>query len=163
VPLYDFVCDACKVVFDDYSTPLPEGGIAPVNCSCGALARHVWITAPGVKSDDSIPWEMAAAARTQLGRNFETRKQLEDHLQAEGLIAVTRKEFEQNMPSGDKRETPVDPHLDDRIHESLKKNMEKLAAGTLKPAEATPPPQEVLDHAKKITGIDFSKGAANAG
>jgi hypothetical protein len=175
MPMFDYHCPsccgvlencrrrACAGVFEAFFTSDRLESAGSMECPmCGDVAQRVWINAPGTRFDSvhEMPKELLSASH-QLGVRFESRKQLEDYVKQEGLVAVSAKEFESGMPSSDKVQPREDPTLEGRIWESLKKNEEKLAAGTLKPQEAAPPPQEVFDHVKKQTGIDLSKGVSD--
>lgn len=164
MPAFDYHCPSCCEVIEcryrhcsSTFEAITSSELKTIECQrCGDVAERVWITAPANRFDSAVDSKGIdlRSASLQLGRKFESRSELDAYMEKEGLIAVTAKEFEENMPSSNRVDPPFDPKLDEKIMESLKKNEEKLAAGTLKPVDV--PTQEVFDHVKKQTGIDFS-------
>lgn len=88
MPMYDFSCSPCKLVFDDMSTSTAEG-VAPVPCpSCGAVASQVWLTAPGVHADGNISAQERTAAILKYRVDPVSRHELNTLRRERGEISV---------------------------------------------------------------------------
>lgn len=143
--LYHFKCIDCGRIFEDASRYDEDKEIViGVACECGSMGERIWLKAPAARFDspDSMPMEMRNAARIQLGREFQSRKEHDDYCRDNGYEPISAKEFEQVAMSRPETKVPIQeqfaPDLDKRIHERLEANYHKLINGELPPQPAMP-------------------------
>jgi hypothetical protein len=69
MPMHDFHCRPCNVVFEDYSTyDNARQCVTPVECpQCGGECQIVWLKAPGVAGDENLTAEEKVAAALKIG------------------------------------------------------------------------------------------------
>lgn len=148
MPLHDFRCKPCDVVFEDVSAyNRALGGVEPVACpECGEPCGIIWLKAPGVHGDENLTAEQKVAVALKLGFGQDgrltipqTRTDLKKIREVHGDIKVGEKEIlTADKKAGYQRMTEPEKR---KVIEGIRKRRAQRRAGEIPKAA---PDSEVI-------------------